>query len=188
MSGKEEFVNIDDVSGDLIKCYQVQVDESGKAKPAYIGSFKEIPLVTHTTIMYDQNKDTLNAKEKRIDEETKKNNKKKNNKKKKNKKKNKKNIYRIHIVTYIMPEDAIENEIYKIVGMIVQKNEKPDSIASLDLRFNTQNNKYEYIYCDHGKDTVKVVKALEKFPGTDDVLNHLMEQMFEDPLKQLILS
>lgn len=176
---KDEFVNIDDVSGELVKCYQIQVNEEGKATPIYIGSFKDIPLVTHTTILYDQNKDMLNMNNKKIVNDSRKNNGKKNNNK---------NIYRIHVSTYIMPEDAIENKIYKLVGLIVQKNKNPESIASLDLRFNTQNNKYEYIYCDHVKDTVIVAKTLEKFPGIDNILNHLMEQMFEDPLKKLILS
>lgn len=176
---KDEFVNIDDVSGELIKCYQIQVNANGEAIPTFIGSFKEIPLVTHTTILYDQNKDMLNIQEKKI---------KGGNFVNTNRKKNKKNVYRIHVATYIMPEDAIENKIYKIVGLIVQKNKKPASIASLDLRYNTDNSKYEYIYCDHAKDTVSVVKTLDKFPGSDNILNHLMEQMFEDPLKQLILS
>lgn len=171
----DDFVNIDDVSGDLIKCYQIQVNELDECKPVYIGSFKDIPLVTHTTILYDQNKDMLNLDKKKIEG----NNRKKNNKN---------NIYRIHIATYIMPEDAINNDIYKIVGMIIQKNKKPESVASLDLRFNIQNKKYEYIYCDHEKDTVKLVKTLDKFPGSDNILTHLMEQMFEDPIKKLILS
>jgi hypothetical protein len=191
MSSKEDFVNIDDVSGDLIKCYQIQVDDSGKVTPTYIGSFKEIPLITHTTILYDQNKDMLNTKEKRVVEgvESSKSKKSKSKKSKSKKSKSKKNnIYRIHIVTYIMPEESIENEIYKIVGMVVQKNKKPESIASLDLRFNTKNNKFEYIYCDHIKDTVDVVSTLEKFSGTNDILNNLMERMFEDPMKKLILS
>lgn len=172
-----EFGNIDDVSGDLTKCFQIQVNESGEAKPVYIGSYKDIPLVTHTTILYDQNKDTLNVRDKKIEGGT-----------RSNKKKKKKNVYRVHAVTYIMPEDSIENEIYKIVGLVVQKNKNPESIASLDLRFNTENNKYEYIYSDHRTEKVDVVKTLNGFPGSDKVLTHLMEQMFEDPLKKLILS
>jgi hypothetical protein len=173
---RDDFVNIDDVSGDLVKCYQIQVDESGKAEPVYIGSFKDIPLVTHTTVLYDQNKDMLNIENKKIEGGASSTN------------EAKRNVYRIHVVTYIMPEDAIDNKIYKIVGMVVQKNKKPESIASLDLRFNTQNGKYEYIYSDHHVESVKVVKTLDKFPGSDKILTNLMEQMFEYPMRNLILS
>jgi len=179
----DEFVNIDDVSGDLVKCYQIQVDESGKATPVFIGAFKEIPLVTHTTIMYDQAKDLLNVKAKTVEEGGI-----KDKKTKKKKKGKKKNIYRIHVVTYVMPQEAIDNKIYKIVGLIVQKNKNPESVASLDLRFNDENGKFEYIYCDHNKDSVEVYKTLEKFPDNNDVLKNLVEQMFEGPIKDLILS
>jgi len=160
----DDLVNIDDVSGDLTKCYQIQVDKDGVANPVYIGSYKDIPLVTHTTILYDQSKEAM-----------------------KNKSKPNKNKYRIHVVTYVLPEDAIQNKIYKIVGLIVQKNEDTESLASLDMRYNTLNKKYEYIFCDHKTDEVTVVKSL-KFPGADNVLKSIMNQIFEEPLKSVLLQ
>jgi hypothetical protein len=181
----DDFVNIDDVSGELTKCHQIQIGEDGKASPVYIGSYKEIPLVTHTTIVYDQSKDMLNAKQKKVEKGKRLS---KSEKKKARENKSKKNIYRVHVVTYLMPEESIQNDIFKIVGLIIQKNKEVDSVASLDLRFNKENNKYEYIFCDHGKDTVEVTKTLKKFPGQDVILTNLIEQMFEDPVKSLILS
>ena len=163
----DDLVNIDDISGDLTKCYQIQVDKDGIPKPVYIGSYKDIPLVTHTTVLYDQSKEAM--------------------KNKPNNEKPGKNKYRIHVVTYVLPEDAIQNKIYKIVGLIVQKNEDTESLVSLDMRYNTSNKKYEFIFCDHKTDEVTVVKSI-KFPGADNVLKSIMDQIFEEPLKSVLLK
>ena len=163
----DDLVNIDDVSGDLTKCYQIQVDKDGVANPVYIGSYKDIPLVTHTTILYDQSKESMKNKPTGA--------------------KPSKNKYRIHVVTYVLPEDAIQNKIYKIVGLIIQQNEDAESLASLDMRYNTSNKKYEYIFCDHKTDEVTVVKSI-KFPGADNVLKSVMNQIFEEPLKSVLLQ
>lgn len=183
-SKNDKFVNIDDVSNDLIRCYQIQCKDDKRASPVYIGSYKEIPLTIHTSIVYDQTKDMLNFDDKTIDSD----NRKSKSTSKSSKKHKKMNIYKIHLTTYIMPEESIQNNIYKMVGLIIQKNKDQNSLASLDLRYNISNEKFEYIYCDHTKDTVEVVETLEKFPGTDNVLPELMERIFEDPIKSIILS
>jgi hypothetical protein len=172
----KEYQSVDEASGELIKCYQIQIDRSGKPSPAYIGSFKDIPLVTHTTIVYDQKKDQLNIGEMTIDSISAKNT------------MNNKNRYNIHMVTYFLPEESIKNKIYKIVGLIVQKNNELESSHSLDLRYNTENDKFEFIYCDHRKDSVEVVEILDGYPGNDSILTELMEMMFKDPIKSIILA
>ena len=88
----------------------------------------------------------------------------------------------------MLPEDAIESKIYKLVGLIVQKNDETDSLVSLDMRYNIKTKKYEYIFCDHKKDTVDVVKTLNKFPGADNIIESIMSQIFKDPIKSIILS
>jgi hypothetical protein len=181
-----DFVNLDDISKDLIRCYQIQCTDNKIATPIYIGSYKDIPLTIHTSIVYDQNKDMLNFNKKKIEPDSNPNS--RNTNSINSKKAKKKNIYKIHIVTYIMPEESIQNDIYKMVGLIIQKNKDQTSLASLDLRYNTLNNKFEYIYCDHSKDTVELVEILSEFPGQDNVLPHLMDKIFEDPIKSIILS
>lgn len=188
MSDTEDFMNIDQASDNLIKTYQIQVDDDGNAKPVFIGSYKEIPFVTHTTILYDQNKDLLNTDAKKVDTNAAKKARKEARKKGQKVAKTSKNVYRIHIVTYLLPEDAIQNKIYKIVGLIIQKNDDSESLCSLDLRFNVDNGKYEYIFVDHHTEEVTVVDTLEKFPGKEDVIPDIAERMFMDPIRSIILS
>lgn len=176
MDSSEEFLKIDNVGSNLTKCYQMQVDENDIAHPVYIGSYEEIPLQTHATILYDQSKDIF------IHDDT-------NHKNNKNNKDDK-NVYRVHVVTYIVPEDVMntpENK-YQIVGMIIQKNDEEKSLSSFDLMYNTKTKKYEYIYCDHDNDTQEVIEILDKFPGKEHVLEELLERLFNDRFKSILLS
>lgn len=181
---KDEFVDIDKVSEDLIKCYQIQVDKDGKATPVFIGSYIEVPLLTHTSIMYDQRKDMLNFNDKTVESGAVK----KTRREGKKVKKVGNNIYRIHVVTYMLPEEAIRNKIYKIVGLVVQKNQDSESLCSLDLRFNTDSGKYEYIFVDHLTEKVTLVETLDAFPGSENVLADLASRMFDEPIKSVIIS
>jgi hypothetical protein len=164
-----EYVNIDDVADNLIKCYQIQIDEvNNTAKPMYIGSFESVPINAHTVFEYDQKRDRINKKSNSSPSIT--------------------NKYKIHVVTYVMPEDSIKENIYKIVGLIVQKNNEDASICSLDLKYNVGNNKFEYVLCDHIKNTTEIVSTLDTTPKKDDVLPNLMSMIFEDPIKSIIVS
>ena len=167
----EEFVNIDKVSDKLQKVYQIQVSDDGqKVSPIYIGSYDEIPLVSHTTILYDQSKDLVLTNEKIS-------------------KSKPSDIYRIHIVTYLLPEESIKNKLYNIVGAIIQKNKQKDSTHSLDLRYDVDKKHFEYVFTDHSDPSkTKVVEILKSFPGSDDVLEDLISRIFQDPIKSIILS
>jgi hypothetical protein len=97
------------------------------------------------------------------------------------------NNYNLHVVTYILSKEEIDNGLYKIVGVNVFKNDKTNSLCSLDLVMDVDTSKYQLIFNDHDKNTTVIVEKLEKFPGVDKVLEYIINKAFEDPLKTLLI-
>lgn len=187
---EDVFVTPDEVCDDLIECYQIQIDNEGP-EARYIGSFKNVPLIVHTTINYDQNK--VFIKDKKIieldkDNESKYNNSKYDNSKYDNSKDNNK-IYKIHVVTYVITKEDVAKKLYKIVGLMVQTvGNDAVCFCSLELRYNSTTKTYEYIFCDHISEIDRLIDTVPVFPGVDKILPNIVEKIFEDPILSLITS
>jgi len=93
--------------------------------------------------------------------------------------------YNLHVVTYVLTEEEVQNKLYKIVGVNVFRNGRKSSMCSLDLVMG-ENGKYELLYNDHKNNETKVVEKLEKFPGKDKVLEYIITKAFEEPLKSVL--
>jgi hypothetical protein len=98
------------------------------------------------------------------------------------------NNHNLHIVSYVLTDDDIKDKIYKMVGVNVFEKDKTNSLCSLDLAKHPDNNSYQLIYSNHKDRTVKVIKNIEKFPGREKVLEYVLEQTFEEPIKSILLS
>ena len=95
--------------------------------------------------------------------------------------------YNLHIVTYIMTESEIKDKIYKIIGINIFKQGNKSSLCSLDLTYNPDTKQFELVFSDHNKKTTYVVEKVEKFPGKDKVIEYILEKIFEDPIKSIIV-
>jgi hypothetical protein len=93
--------------------------------------------------------------------------------------------YKLHVVTYVLTEEEVQNKLYKIVGVNVFRNGEKNSMCSLDLVMG-ENGGYELLYNDHKNNTTKVVEKLEKFPGKDKVLEYIIKKAFDEPLKSVL--
>lgn len=96
--------------------------------------------------------------------------------------------YRLHLVTYVLTEDEIENKLFKIVGVNVFRQNRNNSICSLDLVLSSDKKSYQLLFNDHVTNESKVVENIEKFPGKDDVLEYITIKAFEDPVKSRLLD
>jgi len=93
--------------------------------------------------------------------------------------------HRLYCVTYIMTSDEIKNKLFKIVGIVVFKDN--ESVSSLDMVVN-ENNEYQYILNDHKKNESKFIRKIDKFPPKDKVLEVLVQEAFkEDIVNKLLL-
>lgn len=96
--------------------------------------------------------------------------------------------YLLHVVTYLLTQEEVDNKLYKIVGVNVFRRNRKSSICSLDLVKNGDESGYQLLFCDHRKNTVDVVENIEKFPGKDKVLGYVIQKAFEDPVKSILLQ
>ena len=97
------------------------------------------------------------------------------------------NDYNLHVVTYILSDDEIKQKLFKIVGIMIFKNNNNSSICSLDLIANHEH-KYQLIFNDHNNNTTEIIETLDKFPNKDKVLEYIVNKSFEDPIKSIILK
>lgn len=96
--------------------------------------------------------------------------------------------YDLHVVTYVLTKDEVENELYKIVGVNVFRRNRKNSKCSLDLAFNSENGGYQLIFNDHLNNTSSIVENIEKFPGRDKVLDFIVDKAFKDPVKAVLIK
>lgn len=96
------------------------------------------------------------------------------------------NKYMLHIVTYILTKDEVDMGLLKIVGVNVFRQNCKNSMCSLDLVMNKEENKYQLIFSDHKKNTFEVIEKLEKIPDNDKIIEYIIHKAFEDPIKSLI--
>jgi hypothetical protein len=96
--------------------------------------------------------------------------------------------YLLHIVTYVLTKEEIDNNIYKIVGVNVFKKNTKNSICSLDLSMNPVDNMFELVFSDHIKNKFSVIEKIEKFPGKDNVLEYIITKTFEEPIISILLK
>ena len=176
-SSYSDLDQIDAIASNLTKCYQIQ--DLSNPKPVYIGSYEDIPLLTHIILNYDGKQDRLNVFDKASNQ---------TNTMEDALNQRGRNKYKIHASTYILPEESVKSQVYKIAGLIIQKNDEDVSTSSLDLTFNVKTKQYEYVWCDHLNNSTEVIETLDKYPNMQEVIPNLMEKVFEEPVKSIILS
>lgn len=94
----------------------------------------------------------------------------------------------LHVVTYVLTKEEIDEGLYKIVGVNVFKKKEIESLCSLDLVMNKKTGRYQLLFNDHKKYTTDVVETLDKFPGVDKVLEYIIRKAFENPLKKILVN
>ena len=51
-----EFISVDDLTKELLTCYQMQLDDEGSCKPVFLGKYHEIPLPVSKVMEYKKYK------------------------------------------------------------------------------------------------------------------------------------
>lgn len=96
--------------------------------------------------------------------------------------------YRLHVVTYVLSDSEIGNNLFKIVGVNIFRQNRKNSLCSLDLVLNPDKNGYQLLFNDHMTNESNIVENLEKFPGKDNVLEYIVNKAFQDPVKSRLLQ
>ncbi|VBB17789.1 hypothetical protein YASMINEVIRUS_252 [Yasminevirus sp. GU-2018] len=94
--------------------------------------------------------------------------------------------YNLHVVTYVLTEEEVQNKLFKIVGVNVFRRNRGSSLYSLDLVLDNESGKYHLLFNDHKNNKTEIVEKLEKFPGKDRVLGYIINKSFENPLKKIL--
>lgn len=97
------------------------------------------------------------------------------------------NGYLLHVVTYLLTKEEIDDGLFKIIGVNVFKNNDKNSLYSLDLIFNTEHKLYEIILNNHIENATITVEKLEIFPPRDALIEFIVTKVFEGPLKQILI-
>ena len=90
--------------------------------------------------------------------------------------------YMLHVVTYVLTEDEVQNKLFKIVGVNIFRGNRKNSMCSLDFVKNEEQSNYQLLFNDHKNNTTKVVENVEKFPGKAKVLEYVLNKVFENPV------
>lgn len=96
--------------------------------------------------------------------------------------------YVLHVVTYILTDEDINNHIYNIVGVNVFREKERDSICSLDLAKRPDNKGFQLLFSDHHTHQVKVVEELDKLPDKSEIIEYIITKSFESPVKEILVS
>jgi hypothetical protein len=96
--------------------------------------------------------------------------------------------YRLHLVTYVLTEEEIQNKLFKMVGVNVFRQNRKNSLCSLDFVMGPDMIDYQLLFNDHSTNETKLVEKLEKFPGKDGILEYVTTKAFEDPVKSKLLN
>jgi hypothetical protein len=96
--------------------------------------------------------------------------------------------YILNYVTYVLTEDEIKNNLFKIIGVNVFRQNRRSSMCSLDLVKDGETGKYQLLFNDHKNNKTLVVENLEKFPGKEKALAYIINKSFEEPLKSVLIK
>jgi len=147
---------------ELIKCYQIQIDDNDECHPVYIGDYPEVPtpllkIIKHNNYILHVVAYILTEKEIQ----------------------NK--IYNIIGVIIFKNNNELSNSSEDFTKQETYEN----SICSFDLVY--ENNKYKFYYCDHENKTELKVKSINTKLKKNDVMPLLLESIFNtSPTKELL--
>jgi len=92
------------------------------------------------------------------------------------------NNYKLHIITYILTVDEVKNKDYKILGVVVFKNNDETSKYSVDISYDNEIKQYQVTYNHHKKQTTNILNTIDTLDNKN-IIEYIMEQLFASPLK-----
>lgn len=111
--------------------------------------------------------------------------------------------YKCNIVSYIMTKEEIENELFKMVGVVVMhdKNDASQvstsqvgtsqvgtSQVSLDFVYDKEENNFELLVCDHKTEQIIIVEKIEKFPGKDKIVDFVVNKLSDPYIAKVLFT
>lgn len=185
---KDEYVNFDDLTQELIQCYQVQVDDNGKVQVMIIGIYPKIPTHVYDTFTYangvlksktgDVISQTPVETSEDIDNII---------------EDDKEHKYIIHIVGYIISQEMVDNRVLPMIGLIVCNNDNNTSsdddtmepLCALDLMYDDETDKFQYVFSDKSSDASHVIKTFDTI-DKKNIFNDLVTMIMQKPIVDFI--
>lgn len=96
--------------------------------------------------------------------------------------------YVLHVVTYVLTAEEIKEKLFKIVGVNIFRQNRKNSLFSLDLILNDEKQIYQLLFNDHVTNETQIVENLKEFPGKDKILEYVIIKSFEEPVKSRLLK
>ncbi len=96
--------------------------------------------------------------------------------------------YVCYVVAYILSKEEVDNKLYKIAGINILRQNRKTSLYSLDYVYNSDNNAFELILCDHVKDSVEIIEKMDTYIGKDKLCEYMVIKLFQDPVQQIFFK
>lgn len=90
------------------------------------------------------------------------------------------NEYKCQIVSYLLTKEEIDEKIYRIVGILVEKDN--NIISSYDMIYCKDDSIYQYIVYDilDGSMRESVKESFENYPSNDLLIERLLESFLNN--------
>lgn len=95
------------------------------------------------------------------------------------------NNYKLHIITYLLSDDEVKKNIYKILGIVIFKDDNEQSDHGFDLSYISDNDKYQLIYSNHKSNIIDIVEQLDKLPD-GNIIDYVLNRFFILSVKKII--
>lgn len=93
-----------------------------------------------------------------------------------------------YIVSYILTEEEVLNKIYKLVGVTIFTEDTKNSLCSVDLIYNSNEQKYQTIYNDHLLNSTIVLETLNNHFDREQILDIIIQKTFNYPVVMKIFQ
>lgn len=97
--------------------------------------------------------------------------------------------YLYFLVTYILNYKEVKNNIYKIVGVIVNNLNKNNIFYTTDLIFNVKRHNFEIIFYDsENKNNIILIDSFVNFPKKNNIFQFIIKKISQNPIKNIIFN
>lgn len=96
------------------------------------------------------------------------------------------NNNRLITISYILTKDEIDKKLYKLIGILITKDNDNETSYSIDLIYNHEKEKLEIILVNHKTTDIKSIKLLDKVPKKEDMLDVLFQSLLDENISKIL--
>jgi hypothetical protein len=88
--------------------------------------------------------------------------------------------YVCYIISYILTKEELDDNLHKVVGINIVRQNRKNIMYSLDFIYNTTDKIFELSLHNHTKNTIEIIEKISEFMGNDKILEYIVSKLFTD--------